>query len=229
MRPSPTLLGLFMALVVLPGCAGVGTWTRARGRDLGDCVRASVGLGVGLYVEAQATSALYPSVGFGDVSLAPKRTLGWDPRPLPPGRVRTAAFPSMLVGWPIYRQEMISMGFEDTSPGWRGALSPMILLGNHHVEGRANSLFGLHRAIPNPLLGEPPPETSPDRWSRRSWFGASGTLGVVTFDFGVNPLEIVDLLGGLVGWDPMGDDGRGKPRKNRTPGPSPFEPLQTGG
>jgi hypothetical protein len=192
-------------------------------------VRGSVGLGAGLYAEVQATSALHPSVGFGDASLAPKRTIGHDPRPLPPGRVRTAAFPTLLVGWPVYRRDMIAMGFEDTAPGLRGFLSPWILMGSDHVAGRANSLLGLHRWLRNPLLGEPPPETAPERWSRRSWLAASGTLGVVQVDAGVNPLEILDFVAGLVGWDPLGDDRRGRAAQGRDPRAEPPEPLQPEG
>jgi hypothetical protein len=222
-------IAALLALAALTGCAGAGNWARARGRDLGDCVRASVGLGVGLYAEVQATSVLHPSVGFGDVSLAPRKTVGWDPRPIPPGRVRTAAFPTLVLAWPIYRREMISMGFEDTAPGWRGFLSPLILMGSHHVEGRANSLLGLHRWLPNPMLGEMPPESSSERLSRQSWFAVSGTLGVVQADFGVNPLEIVDLLGGLVGWDVLGDDARGDIPPPTPNGPIPPDPLQNEG
>jgi hypothetical protein len=222
-------IAALLALAALTGCAGFGDWTRARGRDLGDCVRASVGLGVGLYAEVQATSVLHPSVGFGDVSLAPRKTLGWDPRPIPPGRVRTAAFPTLLLAWPIYRREMISMGFEDTAPGWRGFFSPLILMGSHHVEGRANSLLGLHRLLPNPMLGKSPPETPPERWSRETWFAVSGTLGVVHADLGINPLEIVDLLVGLVGWDLLGDDERGKAPPPPPNGPIPPDPLQNEG
>lgn len=230
---------LLLALGALPGCAALGDWATARGRDLGDCVRGSVGLGAGLYVEAQATSALHPSVGFGDFSLAPKQQLGWDPRPLPPGRTRTAAFPTLVLAWPIYRQDMIDMGYADTAPGWRGFLSPLILMGSHHVEGRANSLLGLHRWLPNPLLGDPPEETPAETWSRRSWFGVSGTVAVLSVDAGVNPLEIVDLLTGLVGWDLLGDDDRtarsapsataDPPAPPESSGPDPPEPVKDGG
>ena len=247
---APRFLAALLLLAALPGCASIGSWARARGRDLGDCGRISLSLGAGLHAEVQATSFLHPSAGFGDVSLAPRRTLGWDPRPLPAGRVRTDAFPSQLFLWPAYRREMIDLGYGDTSPGWRGFLSPWILMGSRHVEGRSNSLFGLHRFIPNPLLAEPP-ETTAERWSRRSWLAAGGTLGVVQADAGVNPLEILDLLAGLAGFDPLGDDGRGgavgeggdSPPGDRGAGPEPApaappdpaapplpaDPLQSGG
>lgn len=220
-----TLLALFL----LPGCAGFGEWSRARGRDLGDCVRGSVGFGVGLYAEAQATSLLHPSVGFGDVSLTPKQTLRWDPRPLPPGRVRTAAFPTLLIGWPVYRHELKSMGYSGSAAGWRGFVSPFILAGNQHVEGRSNSLLGLHRWFPNPLLGTEPEETLEARLVRQSWFALSGTAGVIQVDFGVNPLEIVDFLVGIFGWDLLGDDRRSLPAEPPlpsfdTPAPDPPPP-----
>jgi hypothetical protein len=104
-------------------------------------------------------------------------------------------------------------------------------MGSHHVEGRANSLFGLHRWLPNPLLGDPPPESAAERWSRRSWLAASGTLGVVQLDAGVNPLEILDFLAGLVGADLLRDDARGAetPDAGVLGEPPPREPLQPGG
>jgi hypothetical protein len=197
---------LLLALLLLSGCAGPGSFLEERSRDLGESVRASAGLGLGLYAEAQATSLLHPSVGLGDLSLTPKRTIGWDPRPLPPGRVRTAAFPTLLVGWPAYRAELRRMGYEDTTPGWRGFVAPFILLGTHHVEGRSNSLLGLHQFLRNPLLEPPPPETRAQRWSRRSWLGGSVTAGVVTADVGLNPLELLDFLVGWLGIDLLGDD-----------------------
>lgn len=243
-RSAALRLAALAALIALvPGCAGFGSWARARGRDLGDCARASVSLGAGLHAEAQATSFLHPSAGFGDVSLAPKNTLGWDPRPLPAGRVRTDAFPMQLVSWPAYRREMIDLGYGDTAPGWRGFISPWILMGSDHVEGRSNSLFGLHRFIPNPLLAEPP-ETPAERRSRQSWIAAGGTLAIIQADAGVNPLEILDFLAGLAGLDPLGDDRRreepalppgppeAEPAENGPPPgdePRPADPLQSGG
>jgi len=204
-RYSLALISLF----TLCGCAGFGDWARERGRDFGECWRGTLGLGAGLYAEAQVTSLLYPSVGFGDTTLTPQRAISWDPRPIPPGRTRTAAFPSLILFWPLYREEMRSMGYADTAPGWRGFLSPLIFQGSHHVERRSNSLLGLHRWLPNPLLEPPPEETPAARWSRRSWVAASGTLGFLHLDFGVNPLEIVDFLTGLFGWDLLEDDRKG--------------------
>jgi hypothetical protein len=138
--------------------------------------------------------------------------------------VRTDAFPVQLVAWPAYRSELTSLGYADTSPGWRGFLSPWILMGSSYVEGRSHSLFGLHRFIPNPLLAEPP-ESPSERWSRRSWLAAGGTLGVVQADAGVNPLEILDLLAGLAGFDPLGDDRRGSPVEGTAPESTPQVPA----
>ena len=201
-------LACLALLVGAGGCASVSDWAGARARDLGDCVRGSVGLSGGLYVEAEATAVLNPSAGFGDFAIPPKWTLAWDPRPLPPGRVRTSAFPTLLVGWPFYRHEMIAMGYADSSPGWRGFLAPFFLVGSDHSEGRGNSLLGMHALLPNPLLVEARAETPTERLSRQSWVGGSATVGIIGVDAGINPLEIVDFLVGLFGWDLLEDDDR---------------------
>ena len=206
-----TRILLLLLVPLLGGCAGLGEYFADRGRDLGDCVRGSAGLGYGLYAEAEATALVHPCAGIGDVSYTPKQTLRWDPRPLPPGRVRTAAFPTLLVGWPIYRAELRSMGYEDTMPGWRGFFAPFFLMGNEYVSGRSHSLLGGHLLLRDPLLEPPPPETRAERLSRWSWFGGSATAGFVTIDAGVNPLEFVDFLLGWFGVDLLGDDKRGSP------------------
>lgn len=202
--------GCALVLLVLCGCAtGDGYW-QARLGDLTDCARFEVSAAVGLYGEVQLTSAIHGAVGLADASLTPALSIGWDPRPgQPRGRVRSAAFPIMLVGWPIYGKEQTDLGLADTHPYRRSILAPFFLMGNHHVEGEAVSLLGLHRLVPNPLLIEAPSIAAlneKERGSRGAWISFSGTAGVVSIDAGVNPLEIVDLLGGFIGLDPLGDD-----------------------
>ena len=68
----------------------------------------------------------------------------------------------------------------------------------------------MHALLPNPLLVEAAPETDRERLSRQSWFGAGATVGIVGVDAGINPLEIVDFLVGLFGWDLLDDDDRAK-------------------
>ena len=203
-----------LLLLLLCGCASSNGWWQARVRDVTDCARLGVAGGIGLYGEVQLTSALHGAVGIADASLVPAYSAGWDPRPgQPPGRVRSAAFPLLLVGWPLYAREQVDLGLGDTHPYRRSILAPLFLMGNHHVEGEAVSLLGLHRLVPNPLLVEAPSLTAltpRQRLSRDAWFAVSGTVGVLSIDGGINPLEILDLIVGFLGRDLLADDNRGE-------------------
>ena len=182
-------------------------------RDVTDCFRAKVGVGVGLYAEAEVTSLIQPAVGFGDGSITRMSTVGWDPRlGQPAGMLRTAAFPTLLLGFPFYESPWPeSTPEEEFENRKRGLLGALILMGNHYVEGESCSLFGLHEQIPNPLLSQAPSlqQLTPlQRRSRDSWIAISGTLVLLNVDLGVNPLEILDMLGSLLGLDLLSDDER---------------------
>jgi len=172
-----------------------------------------VGAGVGLYSEVQVTSWIHPAVGFADANLSPRYTIGWDPRPgQPAGALRTAAFPTLLVAFPFYQRYWENAGFGDQYSPEQGLLAAVILMGNHYVEGESCSMLRLHRNIPNPMLKTDPQLASlskTQRHSRNSWIAISGTLGILTFDAGINPLEIFDAITGLVSIDLLGDDDRG--------------------
>jgi len=204
--------------LLLAGCSS--QELRNRGQDLSESLRCRVGAGVGLYAEAQITSWIHPAIGFADANLSPRYTIGWDPRPgQPAGTLRTAAFPTLVVGFPFYRSYWQEAGFGDSYTPWHGFLAPWILMGNHYVEGESCSLLRLHRKIPNPMLNPDPAlkSLSPtQRCSRDSWIAISGTLGVVTFDAGINPLELLDAITGLVSIDLLSDD-------DRTGGPNERE------
>lgn len=196
--------------LLLVGCSG--QQLRNCGADLADSVRFRVGAGLGLYSEVQLTSWIHPAVGFADANLSPRYTVGWDPRAQQPaGTLRTAAFPTLVLGFPFYRSYWQESGFEDSYTTRHAFLAPWILMGNHYVEGESCSLFQLHEKIPNPIL-QPAPGlkalSQKQRRSRDSWIAISGTLGVATFDFGINPLELVDAVFGLICVDLLDDDER---------------------
>ena len=133
--------------LLLAGCSS--QELRSRGQDLSESLRCRVGAGVGLYAEAQITSWIHPAIGFADANLSPRYTIGWDPRPgQPAGTLRTAAFPTLVVGFPFYRSYWQEAGFGDSYTPWHGFLAPWILMGNHYVEGESCSLLRLHRKIP---------------------------------------------------------------------------------
>lgn len=202
---------------------------------MGDSVRFNLGFGAGLYVEAEATSLVHPSVGFADVSLRPRYALEWEPRPVPPGRLRTAAFPTQLLTWPFHGYTEVKEGYGDTHPYLRGFFAPFALVGSQHVAKETTGLLGLGHWLGNPRFAEeraweaeqlaasdrpdgsdaedssaPSPRlNAPLRGAgfvRHGWLGVSGTAAVVQFDLGINPVECVDFLTGLVGWDLLEDD-----------------------
>ena len=84
MTPGPTFRWapiLLLALTGTLGCKAIGPYWKERVRDLGDCVQGRLAFGLGLYAEAEATSAIHPSLGFVDLTLSPRYSLQWDPRP----------------------------------------------------------------------------------------------------------------------------------------------------
>lgn len=202
---------LLFLLLTTVGCQGLGTYTSHLASDFGDCVRARAAAATGLYAEVEVTAGLHPSVGFADVTLAPRYSLEWDPSGSASGELRTAAFPSLLVAWPWYGAQETADGYGETSPYVRGLVAPYILMGNRQVGRRSNSLFGLHHFIPNPRLVDPelsemnvppPPRRATDDY----WVGVSVTVLVGRVDFGINIVEIWDLLFGVFGFDLLDDN-----------------------
>lgn len=201
---SSILLGTFL---LISGCSA------PLKRDLTDCFHAEAGLGLGIYLEAQATDWLHPAIGVGDLALKPRQSIGWDPRPgQPVGQLRTAAFPVSTLALPASL-----IGNEDLFENW-GLSSPdqilianLSLSGNNYITGENCSLLRLHRLAPNPILTRAPSLealTPRQQLSRDTWIGFSGTLLFFNFDFGINPLEIIDMMTSVLGWDLLADDER---------------------
>ena len=199
--------GLIWASLLISGCSA------PLQRDLADCVHAEVGLGLGIYFEAQATDWLHPAVGVADLALKPRQSIGWDPRPgQPVGQLRTAAFPVSTLALPA-----AVFGREDLFENW-GLSSPEQILianislsGNNYITGENCSLLRLHRLAPNPILTRAPSLealTPQQQLSRDTWIGISATLAIFNIDFGINPLEIIDMMTSTLGWDLLADDGR---------------------
>lgn len=209
---QPALFAYACIALTLCGCQSGGYWAQ-RGADLGDVFRVRLALAVGLYAEVEATPLVHASAGFLDATLAPRGSLEWDPvRRAPPGEVRTATFPALLVGWPVYGWQETRHGYGDTRPYLRGFVAPFILMGNHHVARRSHALLALDTLVPNPRLVDPvhgdldPSPILPPAPARWGWFGFSVTPLLGRFDLGFNPLELIDLITGLVGFDLLGDD-----------------------
>ena len=187
---SSILLGTFL---LISGCSA------PLKRDLTDCLHAEAGLGLGIYLEAQVTDWVHPAIGVADLSLKPRQ-------------LRTAAFPVSTLALPASL-----LGGADLFENW-GLSSPeqilianLSLSGNNYITGENCSLLRLHRLAPNPILTRAPSLealTPHQQLSRDSWVGFSATLAIFHFDFGINPLEIIDMMTSVLGWDLLADDER---------------------
>ncbi len=205
-RTRRFLPGWLTLTLLLSSCSGY--WNERR-VDLAQVAHLQAGFSLGLYAEAEATSVLRPAAGFADASLFPRYALGWDSRPRrSPGSFRTAAFPTLLVGWPIYGALESGEGYAETAPYRRGFLAPFLFTGTDHVDQSMGGLFYPEFLNPNPRLVEARADDArvyESPLSRHGRFGLSLTLGLVRVDAGVNPLELVDFLLGWFGLDLPGD------------------------
>ncbi len=202
-------LARLFALLLCLGLTGCQSYWRDRGRDLSQVAHLRLGVSLGLYAEAEATSLLRPSIGLIDASLFPRYSVGWDSRPRRyRGSLRTATFPALILGWPIYGYLESQEGYAGAAPYWRGFIAPYLFTGTDHVDQTMNGLFYPERLIPNPRLVEALADEAPlatSQLSAHGRFGVSATLGLVRLDAGLNPLEFIDFLIGWVGLDLPGD------------------------
>lgn len=212
--------GAPLLLALLASCEALGDYASARFLDLGDCVKLSAGGGIGLTVDAKATTYMSPGLGFASYLYV----VGWDSRD-----VHGFWLASDVVNTPRLAYEWFSEEYQETPPEafdealflGRLALTSMALpaerwirhedvvtveyfslfnFGDFARNQRATSFTGF-------LLEEGQEAREPirDVWTR-SWFEVGATAGVVHARVGVNPLEFVDFLLGLFGLDPAGDD-----------------------
>jgi HEAT repeat protein len=205
------LFCLLLVALTACGCADFKTYIKARGNDLADCFTARVGIAYGLGVRAQVTSYFGASVGasldknkvgyFGREPV--KATGGWMGVPLfqvfspflayavadlarkgdcsregpPVYEVLALTFGSLLVtDVRHYKDETLPMGCAALGIG----------IGDLLGTGRMRP--------PTPFLRE------------KFFIEVGGTLGVVGFDVGFNPVEFVDFLLGWFGVDIARDD-----------------------
>ncbi len=189
---SRRALALLLLLPVLlaSGCAGltgrrdVGSWFEARGADVMDVfgVRLGVGVGVGAFVRATE----YAQLGF-MVRGPSEATLVGASETSRSDSFRVRSVPCLELGTiGRYGGLWYDSTREVMLPGWSSrdaARSPIrreIIAGFVPVDGRL------------------------DDW--RGEIGVGLHVFVFGFEAELRPFEVVDLLGGLVGYDPSGDD-----------------------
>jgi len=167
--------GALAALVMLStGCA----YSRARALDLADCFSASVGAGLELSADAQATDLLHLGVGGGV-----HQEVGFVGRRYGAASVFSIFLPVTpfleQVGYGRYAMEVAGTWSEDDVQ---------------------DECYVVH------VLDKPP--TNPRRAWIDAWDVEVGAMVLVGGRVGIRPGQMLDFLGGWFGWDPAGDDAR---------------------
>lgn len=210
-----------LAAVVLPACCGC-AWLGDRGYDLADCVRTSVGGGLGLAVDAHLSDFLSPGVGVASYV----RCYGWFDREIHGGWTESYVINTPRLAYEALADEYAQSSAEQLDREAviaRLALSSLNLPNERWIR-RGGVVRVEHFALFNfadagerqrawwlaDLLVEPRDVvmTPVKSMWQRGWVEVGVTAAVLHGRAGFNPLEFVDLLAGLIGFDPAGDDGR---------------------
>lgn len=172
------------ALAALP-VAACG-YLKDRTNDLLDPFRVDVGIEFGLYADARATD--FAAVGLGAKGTSAGNMVGLHGR----HAVRYGTAAVALGPWIV---------------GDRIDVEPAPLLGGASTWDRTYDIVPGQMVVLPQLGGEHAPDWSLER---RGWrvadVGANATVGLLGIGIGFSPGEFVDLLLGLVGIDPAGDD-----------------------
>ena len=208
-------------LVATVGCAPIGGYLGARAMDLADCVKGNVGVGIGLTADVHLTDFMAP--GLGIVSYT--ANAGYDDR-----NVNGVWLESIVINTPRFAFETVARDYEETPSdenleggvlisqlALRSLLLPnerwirengeltveyytLFNIGGLGRDFRATALTGL---LQRP--GERPKTPEKTIWDE-AFFEAGATLGVVEARAGINPLQFLDFLAGIFGFDPADDD-----------------------
>ena len=185
-RLAPALL----LLALLPACVGgtgrrdVGSWMEARGADFMDMVGVRVGVGVGLGVYVRATEWL--QLGFMRRGPTETSLVGGS------GTVREESFRVRGVPCAMFGTIGRYGGL------WTESTREVMLPG---YSNRFDVVSPIRREI---IAGVVPLDGLADDWEAS--FGLGVHAIVLGLEAEVRPLQIVDFIAGLLGYDPAGDD-----------------------
>jgi hypothetical protein len=188
MRTRRQLAVLLILLAVAPGCATTGArdlpgWAEARGADLMDVIglRVALGPGLGAYLRLTEVAQLgYLSIGEAELYL-----------PSPQG-ASLRAFPAVVFG---LRGRYGGLWFESSTefmlPGFSTRDYTVVNVRERPIQRES-------------IAGYVTPNGEYDDW--RYELGLGVHLIVVGIQFEVRPLQGIDFIAGLLGYDPAGDD-----------------------
>ncbi len=222
---SRSLCALLLSMLsALCGCEAMGRYAHDRMLDLVDCAKFNVGYGIGLAADLHVTDWFAPGIGY----LSYTTNFGWDDRV-----IHGTWEECVVINTPAYAVEAVIGDAEQRSDTdynpvaqiRRLALAGVFLANERWIRnGRTRrvtvghySLFNfasvsrfLRQTDPGSFFlreGERPNDRRRSFWDR-AWIEAGATVGLVQLRAGVNPLQMLDFLAGLVGLDPVGDDRR---------------------
>lgn len=220
------LLSTLLAFLPLSvGCSWVGSYLSARALDLADCVKGNVGAGIGLTVDAHVTDYIAPGIGI----LSYTANVGYEDR-----AINGVWLESIVINTPRFAYETVFQAYEESEQtpdenlegsviisqlALRSLLLPnerwirkdddltvdyytLLNIAGLGQRNRAAALTGLLRRS-----GEIPRTREKTGW-QAGFVEIGATLGFVEARVGFNPLELVDFLAGIFGWDPADDDPR---------------------
>jgi hypothetical protein len=189
-RRARALLLLLPLLSMLGACAGpagrrdVGGWFTARGADFMDVLGLRIGVGIGLGAYVRATEWVQLGMmwrGPSETSLVGAsgsvRTEGFQVRGVPCAMMGTIGRYGGL--WSEYSREVMLPGYTNR----RDVVPP------------------IRREV---FAGVVPPDGLADDWEAS--FGIGVHAVVLGLEAEVRPLQFLDFLAGLLGYDPSGDD-----------------------
>lgn len=229
---------LLTAVMLSVGCSSVGRYLGARAMDLADCVKGNVGAGIGLTVDAHVTDYIAPGVGI----VSYTANFGYEDR-----TINGTWLESLVINTPRFAYETVFQAYEEAeeSPdkelegsvvmsqlAMRSLLLPnerwirkddeltvdyytLLNIAGLGRRNRATALTGLLRRP-----GEIPTVREKTGW-QIGFLEVGGTLGFVEARAGFNPLELVDFLAGVFGWDPAGDDPPAEVIRDESPAAAP--------
>lgn len=207
---------MLAGLVALCGC----DYLHDRANDLGDTVRLNVGAGIGLAVDAHLTDWISPGIGVASYTY----NFGWDDR-----RVHGTWVESDVINTPRLAYEMLADEYETTASDRvdeeqfiaKLALSSLNLPNERWIRSGGEvtveyfSLFNFgsigerqraHSLTGHLLEGDAEVRVVDESPWRRAFVEIGATAVFAHARIGWNPLETIDLVAGLFGLDPAGDD-----------------------
>ncbi|GEM_PF-2712881 len=232
------ILGLLaLSLAFLPGCGAVGAWFRRRGLDLLDCVKANVGVGLGLEADARLTDWFAPGLGFA----ARTWNFGWEDRNLYGSWEEWNVVNTPRAVWEAnvgdIEESTTEPGYD---PRWsvaRLAMASVFLANERWIRKPGTGvvrieLYSLFNFAPIPTFiraadprrsmirsGETAVINRKSIWDQ-GWIELGVTPVFLHVRAGLNPFQMVDFLFGMVGLDPAGDD------RDRIPSAPPLPVLE---